>query len=99
MNTERSEEHLPLFLLPVENYKYSLETVQEMINLQSLLQEEERVRTQDPQAQAHQIAPFLNIYEGDSVHLVIETDDPDFDNVTIEAAGAILDTGSTYTGP
>ena len=43
--------------------------------------------------------PFINIFEGDSVEFIINSTDPDLDNVTLDVTGAILDSNSGYTGP
>lgn len=42
---------------------------------------------------------FININEGDSVHLTIQSNDLDLDSIQVVASGAILDSTSTYTGP
>lgn len=41
---------------------------------------------------------FVNIFEGDSVQLTIQTTDPELNTVTIETSGAIFDS-TTFAGP
>ena len=42
---------------------------------------------------------FINIEEGESLQIVLNSTDADLDNVNLTASGPILDAGSGYTGP